>query len=219
MLRRLLLATVVATVAVAIVVLGSPAGARDIREARGRIGCGRGEISGTACPSQLVCSLTNYEPNPHDFSAWTATGANGPAAPSVTANQGTSPVCDNTADLVTFQASSGSGISCLHHAATDPCKNNNTCTYSVYVKGYDGGAGTLDLCQCNASTCACVPCAYTGTSWSQCAATHTNGGSSTADPWWGNDSAFNGGIARPTQSVYLWGGAIVDGGSAACSAQ
>jgi hypothetical protein len=133
-----------------------------------------------------------------DNAAWTKWGV-GVAAPVVTADQAVAPDGTTTADKVDLTATSAAQRSSLYQIpgiTTDV-------SMSVYVKGVST-SGTIDLCTANGGGASCTSCAFVSTSWTRCFRENVSVTAGANSPTIGNNTADNGGTARPTQSVYLW---------------
>lgn len=135
--------------------------------------------------------------------AWSASG--GGFTPTVTADQAIAPDGTTTADQVVLVGTAAGQRSVLYQVAGF----NGTGSLSVFVRGTaTTPTGTIDVC---VTTSLCTACAFVQGSWSLCRSqggTIVSGGTT---PFIGNDTADNGGTARPGQTVYLWGAQFESG--------
>lgn len=141
-------------------------------------------------------SRTNTAVRSQEFenAAWTPFTV-GSTVPVVTANQGVAPDGTMTADRVQVAATTGGNRSLLFQAtvATD--------IVSVYVKGYGGTSGVIDVATDIGGSGGCG-CAYNGTTWTRCRSTTAAAGSFII----GNDGTSTCGPgARAAADVLLWG--------------
>lgn len=135
--------------------------------------------------------------NEFENAAWLTLGT-GVAAPTVTANYGTSPRGTATADRVQLAAATGTNQSLVYQPSN--CGTGANKALSVYVRSLSG-SGTTALCV-NTGTVVCGSCSFVDTSWSRCEFT----ANVTSNGTWifGNNSLFTG-ATYPAYDLLVWG--------------
>lgn len=141
----------------------------------------------------------------HNIGAATLNSANAAVAPDGTL----------TAEDYTFAATTGGQYQ--SRAQISAC-STTACVFSIYVKGYTGYGGTLDLCiqSTSAPALVCSGCSYIDTEWRRCSVT-TTPTSGNGYIYVGNMTNFNGLVARDQNRVYLWQGQVEQGATYATS--
>lgn len=135
-----------------------------------------------------------------DNAAWTATGVTA-AAPSVTADNATSPDGTATAERVDFAATAAGEESSLVQTGIGGA--GFTGSTSLYIKGVSG-SGTIDICTNTGAADTCTACAYVSATWTRCTQLAKVIGAAT-DIAIGNLTRINGGTTRSANNVYIWG--------------
>ncbi len=135
--------------------------------------------------------------------AYVDTTAGGAAAPTLNgADATTAPDGTTTAEDYTFPATTAAQGSFRLGPTIAVVCNAQVCSHSYFVKGVSG-SGTMDVCSWDTATPTCQACAFVDTSWSRCTITTTEGGNVAIAI--GNGSVYNGGTARSSNRVYVWG--------------
>lgn len=135
-----------------------------------------------------------------DNAAWTATGVTA-AAPSVTADNATSPDGTTTAERVDFAATAAGEESSLVQTGIGGA--GFTGSTSLYIKGVSG-SGTIDICTNTGAADTCTSCAYVSATWTRCTQLAKVIGAATNIAI-GNLTRINGGTTRSANNVYIWG--------------
>lgn len=130
-----------------------------------------------------------------DNVVWVQNADAAPRNTTVTADQAVAPDNTTTADKLDLIATSGVQFSTRAQITGCPGGTNSA---AVFLKGVSG-SGTTDL-TLNVTNAACT---FTSTDWTRCKVENAAGGGGQLAI--GNNSLSNGGVARSTQSVYVWG--------------
>lgn len=153
---------------------------------------------------RVESTRTNETPRSQeiDNAAWTNV-ATIVANPTLNAaNAAVAPDGTTTAEDYTFPATAA-GQQSIRLGATIPTVCNSvSCSHTIFVRGFSG-VGTVDICSWDTGTPDCVGCAFTDTSWSRCSITVVNSGSVAVGV--GNSTLWNGGAARASNRVFVWG--------------
>lgn len=148
-----------------------------------------------------------------DDASWLKTGVVA-AAPTVTADYGTSPDGTQNADRVQFDATTTVQLSILKQAGSGidgvggGCRLNGTASSGVFVKSLSG-SGTIDVGKARTSIGPFDnnPCAINASTWTWCKS-DSSGPSNTIDatgfPYFGNASLYNGAASMAALDVLVW---------------
>lgn len=173
-------------------------------------------------PSGSPTLRINYLNNASQFdnADWVKLGVTS-AAPVVVADQAAGPTGSVSGDLVTFAATTAADLSVLIKSTgsgtVGRCPPSAAhASGQCYLLGatLDGGTklGTLDMGLYSGAVWGSVACAYNGITWTRCKNEDKPTGAN-GDFYIGNGSAVTG-IARPAQSVYMWGCGCEEGANA-----
>jgi len=130
-----------------------------------------------------------------DTGAWSTT--QNVAAPTVTANQATSPASTTTAERIQIPATTAAQYSLMRQAMEVGTKGT-----AVYIKG-NGQSGTMDL-MIASDIVTCGVCTYNPTTWTRCVTPGAATVGGVAFFHFGNDGLDCGGTARDAQDFFAW---------------
>ncbi len=129
-----------------------------------------------------------------DNAIWLQNSDSAPRNTTVTADQAVAPDGTMTADKLDLIATTGGQFSSRANTTACPATAQGI---SMFIKGVSG-SGTIDV----ANNSTCLACAYNSTSWTRCVGSSAVVGVGQLSI---GNFTVNCGVARPTQSVYVWG--------------
>ncbi len=136
-----------------------------------------------------------------DNAAWSTVGANGAAAPTVTADYAISPDGTQNAERVQFPSTIGlaTGVTLIYQ----PGCLQTVCSAAVYLKG-TSGSGHVSMLVKDVAPYTFVECAFNATTWTRCKSENYSGAAGAGNVYWGADPNAVGGTQYPAIDVLMW---------------